>query len=313
MNWKFKSAVQNTIALLPGDMSYELYYRIQRKFGALRPGKDSPIPRMHAGVEIWERVLSSGKPAIDKIFFEVGTGRVPVIPLANFLMGARKTITVDLNPYLKEELCFELLDFVCQNKQEIEDIFGDYLVKKNLDKLMGYYSEKRFKLQDFLQICNIEYLAPLDATETSLEDKSIDYYISYTVFEHIPEGVLERLVIEGNRLLTEDGLHIHRIDYSDHFSHSDETISAINFLQFSDAVWNKYAGNRYMYMNRLRHDDFEALFESSGCKIMSELRNVDEKVVKMLENNSLQLDAQFANKSNEILSVTASWFVLGKL
>jgi hypothetical protein len=30
----------------------------------------------------------------------------------------------------------------------------------------------------------------------------------------------------------------------------------------------RYAGNKYMYMNRLRHDDFLDLFKSFGQKII---------------------------------------------
>ena len=68
-----------------------------------------------------------------------------------------------------------------------------------------------------------------------------------------------------------------------------------------------------MYMNRLRHDDFETLFKSSGCKVVSVLREVDERIVKILEKNSLHLDESFKNKSDEVLSVIAAWFVLRKL
>ena len=56
------------------------------------------------------------------------------------------------------------------------------------------------------------------------------------------------------------------VDYSDHFSHSDQTISSINFLRYSDDEWQRYAGNRYMYMNRLRHDDVLALFRPPVTK-----------------------------------------------
>ena len=58
------------------------------------------------------------------------------------------------------------------------------------------------------------------------------------------------------------------IDYSDHFSHSDKSISSVHFLQFSDGKCNKIAGNRYMYMNRLRHDDFVSLFQDLNNHIL---------------------------------------------
>jgi hypothetical protein len=61
------------------------------------------------------------------------------------------------------------------------------------------------------------------------------------------------------------GLFVHFIDHSDHFSHSDATISPINFLKHCESDWQGYAGNRYMYMNRLRHDDMIELIRESGA------------------------------------------------
>jgi hypothetical protein len=66
----------------------------------------------------------------------------------------------------------------------------------------------------------------------------------------------EKIINEGNRILSEEGLFVHLIDCSDHFSHNDKSISRINFLQYNVTQWNKLAGNRYVYVNRLRHDDF---------------------------------------------------------
>ena len=52
------------------------------------------------------------------------------------------------------------------------------------------------------------------------------------------------------------GLLLHMVDHSDHFSHADSSLSPIHFLQFSDAQWQRYAENRYSYVNRLREDDY---------------------------------------------------------
>ena len=312
VNWKIKSALQNMIAHLPEKLSYEIYYKMQRRFGSLRRGNYTPKSRLTASVNIWEHILNSGKSGVDKTFFEIGTGRVPITPMALFLMGAKKIITVDLNPYVKGELCQEALAYVCNHKNDIYDVFGEYLVKDNLDLLLNYYAEEKFSVEGFLKLCNISYLAPLDATNTSLPDDTVDYYVSYTVLEHISECVLKGIVNEGNRILANDGLHIHRIDYSDHFSHSDKSISPINFLRFTDQAWKKYAGNRYMYMNRMRHDDFRTLFESSGCKILSESMDCNEQSRELLNKNKLRVNKKFDGKGIQILSATGGWFVLGR-
>ena len=99
------------------------------------------------------------------------------------------------------------------------------------------------------------------------------------------------------------------IDYSDHFSHADESISAINFLQYSDAEWTRYADNRYMYMNRLRHDDVMRLFESSGHRVLAVTTHVDDRARALLEAGALHVDERFRDKSHEILSIRGSWVV----
>ena len=95
-------------------------------------------------------------------------------------------------------------------------------------------------------------------------------------------------------------------------NNSDKKISAINFLQYSDDQWHLYAGNRYMYMNRLRHDDFLRLFESSGQQIVDAELDIDDRSQAVLRDGSLMLDNRFSRKSKNILSVVASWIVSNK-
>ena len=105
---------------------------------------------------------------------------------------------------------------------------------------------------------------------------------------------------------------IHRIDYSDHFSHSDQSISPINFLQYSDDEWERYAGNRYMYMNRLRHDDFISLFESAGHRIVEAQPNIDQCLQELLRNGNLHLHERFSSKPEEVLAITGAWMITQK-
>ncbi|SMN12505.1 hypothetical protein SPBRAN_1287 [uncultured Candidatus Thioglobus sp.] len=217
-----------------------------------------------AGIEIWKQIKEQGIEPSEKVFFEVGTGRVPLVSLAYWLMGADKIISMDLNPSMKEELIIESPDYISQNQEEILSLFGALIIERRFEKLLQLSKSEKFKIIDFFKMCQISYIAPGDASDTQFSDQSIDFHTSYNVFEHIPKSMLKKILKEGNRIIKKDGLFIHIIDYSDHFSHSDKNISAINFLQYSDDDWDKYASNRYMYMNRIRHDDFLALFESSG-------------------------------------------------
>lgn len=310
MHWKLKSKIQNAIAFLPSAASYEAYYWIQRYFGGLRQA--SPTSRLIAAIETWKRIQRQERSPEGKVFLEVGTGRVPLVPISYWLMGAGKTITIDLNPYLREELVVENLRYISDNKDEISTLFGSLIDEGRLDALADLGSQSKISIANLFDLCQIVYIAPGDAANTNLPEQHIDFHTSYTVFEHIPPNTLADILREGNRIIKNNGLFVHRIDYSDHFSHSDTSISAINFLQYSDSEWEKLAGNRYMYMNRLRHDDFLALFKSSGQKIVEVEPNIDRCSEELLKTNDLSLDDRFSSKTKEILAISGAWIVTQK-
>jgi SAM-dependent methyltransferase len=310
MYWKLKAGIQNVAALLPPSMSYALYYWMQRRFGRLR--KVNPLNRFRSAVEAWTRVTALGYDPHGKVFLEVGTGRVPCVPLAFWLMGAGRTVTLDLNPYLRAELTNEMIRYIRDNTERIKDVFGPLLDMDRLNSLLALPSDGDFRLEDFLDRCEITYLAPANATKTDLAPGTIDFHTSFRVFEHIPADTVSEIIKEGNRIVKDSGLFVHRIDYGDHFANGDPSITRINFLQYSDEKWHKYAGNRYMYMNRLRHDDFLTLFESTGHEILATQPDVDERCASLLQSGSFQLDEQFRSKTGEILSITGSWVLSRK-
>ncbi|MDR1953866.1 MAG: class I SAM-dependent methyltransferase [Clostridiales Family XIII bacterium] len=309
-NWKAKAFIQNFIAMFPKSMSYELYFQMQRHFGGYKKPYD-PLGHFETGVDLIKKIQKYGYDTDEKVFFEVGTGRVPLLPIAFWLCGAGKTITVDLNPYVRKELIEDALFVVNKEKNEIKSIFGNLLNEDRFELLLDYAKSKKINKEDILQLCEIEYIAPGDASKTKLKDNSVDYHISHTVYEHIPLNIIKDILKEGNRIITRDGLFINYIDYRDHFAQMDKSISVINFLQYNDKDWDKYAGNRYMYMNRARHDEFMELFEKVGHDFMEIEPDVDEDIQEMLNRGGaeIMIDKKFEKKSNEILSITGSWFV----
>jgi len=289
------------------DLSYAAYYWVQRHFGRLR--RINPVTKFKLGVETWRLIQETGRDPTGKVFLEVGTGRVPNIPLAYWLMGAKSTTTIDLNPYMKPELITDSLDYISGNEETVQEVFGALLDEERLEELLKFYKSPNFSINAFLETCQINYIAPGDAAKTSLMDNSVDFHTSHRVFEHISPTTLKEILEEGNRVVVDDGLFIHRIDYSDHFSRSDNMVPAINFLQFTDSEWNKYAGNRYMYTNRLRHDDFLKIFESAGHHIVLARPNVDQQSIDLLRLGSFQLDDQYKKKSEAVLSIIGAWIL----
>jgi SAM-dependent methyltransferase len=306
MNWKLKAKIQNLVGLLPHFLSYSIYYWIQRNFGSLKDSKLNPTSRLLAGIETVKRIEQVERSPIGATFLEMGTGRRINTILAFWLLGAEKVVTVDLNPYLKEELVRADLDYIVKNKSAIEILFGNRIFNNRLDILLEFV-ESPYQMKSLLEFLNIEYIAPGDASHLNLPDSSVDFHTSYTVLEHIPPEIIKAVLKEGKRILKQDGLFVHCIDYSDHFSHSDKSISSVNFLQFSDNSWDKIAGNRYMYMNRLRHDDFINLFQNLNCKILMDEPDIDKSLI--VQKLNFELDPRFGSKSDGIISTISSWII----
>lgn len=307
MHWKLKAVTQNVLAALPGPLSQEGYYRVQRLAGGLR--RIDPMKRLAAGVTTWRRLTDAGADPRGKTFFEVGTGRMLNVPLAYWLMGAERTITVDLNPYLKGELVHEAARAVARRRDEVADLLGERLVAERLDRLAAYAEGPRFTLDGFCALTGVEHHAPCDATATGLPAGSIDFHTSYTVLEHVPPTIIRGIFVEADRLLRPGGLAVHGVDYSDHFAHADGRITAANFLRYPQRTWDRWAGNSYMYMNRLRHPQYLGLMAEAGFGVADCQTNVDKRSLDALRSGELRPHTDFAGYDAPTLATDFAWIV----
>jgi hypothetical protein len=305
MNWMFKALVQNSVALLPDPWSHRVYYAMQRRFGGLKAV--DAVEKIKQGVELAALLREMGRDVHGASFLEVGTGRRLNLPLSLWLLGAERVFTIDLNPYLKEELVREDVAQIRAQRAAIADLFGAQLRMDRLDRVIALADD--FSLDALLKTCSIEYIAPGDAASTGLAPGSIDFHVSYEVLEHIPEAVLQAILEEGSRVVAKDGLFLHKVDFSDHFSHSDTSISKINFLKYGDRAFAALAGNRYMYMNRMRVDDFLRLYERSAHRVLKLVPQVDAQTASLLESGGFAISDKFKGKSIEALSTVNAWIV----
>jgi SAM-dependent methyltransferase len=300
MNWRWKARIQNTVAALP--WSNDLYFWLQRSVGSLRPGRHSPLEWFTAAAQMATWIEEAGRTVNKKTFLEVGAGRTIDLPLGLWLCGADRVITVDLNPYLSDVLVQESLNFIRSHEQESLAALGAYGTRTEaqdrLRKLAGFEG----KLDDVLKLTNTVYKSPADATKLDLAGGSIDFHVSYAVLEHMPREIIEATLGEARRLLRPDGLLVHVIDPSDHFSHDDDSITAINFLQFSEDEWRRLAGNRFMYHNRLRAHEFVQLFEQAGLNILLSRQITDDRALTELQQG-FRLDPRFQKINAEQLAV----------
>jgi ubiquinone/menaquinone biosynthesis C-methylase UbiE len=309
MNWKVKALTQNVVSLFPSDVSYRIYYQIQRRLGALR--SLDTVTDLKFAFNIVRGIEGEGQEVEGKVFAEVGTGRRVNIPTALWLCGAAKVITVDSNPYLRPELVVRDLDFIRNNKTQVQELFGRRAYRRSFQERFERLTRRRLSTDELLELAQIEYLAPADARRLPVADNSIDYHISNDTFEHIPPDVLQAILDEGRRKVKDDGLLVHMVDFSDHFAHSDPNISTVNFLQFSEEQWRKYAGNRYMYHNRLRIDEFVEMLKAAGLEVISQKVKVDPEALRQLEAG-LKLDRRFAGKRKEVNAASNALLIARK-
>lgn len=307
MNWKIRALCQKAVAALPSAVSYGLYNQLQKTLGQMNTQSVDPTLLFQRTSSILTEIVDTGQSVAGASFLEVGTGWKLTIPMALWLCGARKVITVDLNPYLRPDLVQREVEYICRNRDLVTEIFAgiadsDY-VYEQIEKLDAITSPS---LQEVMSIMKVEYLAPADVSDLALGE-TIDYCISHTVLEHIPRAKLAGILNHTYELLRTDGLSVHFIDPSDHFSHRDPDISDINFLQFSESQWDFWADNRYSYHNRLRVDDYKMLFEQTKHRIVNEVAECDPDALQLLESG-FPLAVPFATKPTHVNAST--WLLL---
>lgn len=300
MNWRRKAQIQNIVAALP--LADAIYFALQRMCGSLRRGQSDPREWFTAAAQFVAWLEAAGRSIAGGRVLEVGTGRNVNLPLALWLWGARAIVTVDLNHYLSSTLVFEALDFLRAHEREVAQLFGARAQEAEFQTRLAQLRAFTGDLPSLLRLARIEYHPHTDAGALPLADKSIDFHLSHAVFEHIPATEIERILTEARRLLAPDGLLLHVIDPSDHFAHDDSSITAINFLQFDDRAWQRLAGNRFMFHNRLRSCEYLALFARVGMRVIRQAETVDEPSLRALKDG-FPLHAQFRHMPPEALAV----------
>lgn len=302
MRWRIKAFVQKILAVAPGGKS--VYYFLQKKIGGFR--NYSIVSKLSQGLRLISDLDSLGYHISEKNTFEIGTGWSPVIPMLFHILGQQACYTYDIERLLKAELSLKAARELANLGQNFENQIKKCGYKVNHERLLPLkYIDSLPKL---LIELNINYYAPADACLTHLESSSIDVVFSNTVLGYIPRTVLSELFLEMRRILSKNGIMIHHVDCSDHYSHSDGYISRINFLKYSDQEWRKY-NNAFLFQNRLRPNSYRRLAEDAGFDVTILDPCVSEEAMDNLHN--ISLDDKFLNMPPEEICTT-SFVLIGK-
>jgi hypothetical protein len=145
---------------------------------------------------------------------------------------------------------------------------------------------------------------------TGLQDESVDFLFSNAVLEHVRDPL--QCIREAHRILTKKGLTAHQIDLRDHRDFKDP----LHFLRYSDSQWQermkKYCSRDPLrYMNRLRAQDFLAIFESEGFRILEYTPNASASD-QTVNDARANLASSIARYSADELKTTSCFIVAQK-
>ena len=298
MRWQVKAAILYTLSQLPAGT--QIYRKLQDVTGSNRLDIHDQYGMKSAFLK---RILQEGLPVRDREFFEIGTGWFPVFPMLLSLVGARRIVTVDLNPWLTaDSLAQTLLGYASIAERVAADFqLSARECQDRLHALINLAKQPNATVDAVLREARIEYRMPLDATDTRLPAETFDYIVSSNVLEHIPGPVIAGIIAESQRILKPGGLHLHHVDPGDHYS-LDGQITTVNFLNYSRHQWHCLGRTGLAYHNRLRCIDYVRLFQQGGFEIFREFTRIDERALAVLREGKLKVHPDFQGYTPEQLA-----------
>jgi SAM-dependent methyltransferase len=283
-DWRFKAALQGALSKVPGGRTAN--YHLQR----VTKGLPIPDSLLISAVDIAHRHVGSAQEHLnvdlrEATFFEFGAGWDLHVPITLYALGAGRQTVVDLHRLVQTDL--------------VRDVSRRLAAVPGIVQYPVHAEE--MSLEDLLAQMGITYLAPTDARRTDLPDASIDVVSSTNTLEHIPAADITHILREMHRILRPGGILSARIDYQDHYSYFDHSISIYNFLRYSDREW-RWFNNDLHYQNRLRHHQHLKLIEDAGfCVLAVEADEPDVDDLRVLQR--IQLAEPFASQHRQHVGI----------
>ncbi len=305
MSWKLKAHALAVLSRVPAGRA--VYHHLQKLAGTNRLHVRRDLDR---GLELADLVHQAGEKIEGTVCVEVGTGWRPFVPFLFALGGARRVLTIDVNPWLT-------WDYARETWQALEPHLGEIAAVCQLpehDVFRRYYSASKeaSSLDRLLGALHIEYVYPGDARATGLPERSVDLVLSSNVLEHIPRDVQLDIHKESRRILKSRGLTVHRFNPQDHYATVDGGITHANFLRYSSRAWHWYGGSGLAYHNRLRSRDYRDLFAEAGLDVEICRERVDQRSLEVIRSGELPVHAEFRDYTDEELAVDYMWMVCRK-
>jgi hypothetical protein len=290
MRWQHKALAFRAFGALPGGR--HVHYAAQRYLTKRIPRAPAQIQTNYNSNFVTHMdALKRHAAPLDGRLFEFGAGWDLCGNIALWCLGIERQLVVDLTPHAR----IGLVNHVIRHYRE-----------HGIDGGVRRPDEVR-SLSALLPRYGVEYRAPCDARAMDLADCSIDMVVSTHTLEHIPPEDIAAIMRECRRLCSSRAVLSMRIDYSDHWSHSDRSISHWHFLRFEDDEWCRWNPPMH-YQNRLRHSDYRRLFESAGFTVLEEMVVLPDGAEAAVRG--IPLASRFEGYGAADLATTAGHFVL---
>lgn len=263
MDWRVKAIVQGTLSRLPmGEAANDW---LQRLAGGRRNMDEHIRSKVRDDWLVHMQSLRSLNFTVQgRDMMEIGTGWLPVMPLCFALAGVRRCYTLDLNRHLRPGAVLLALRSLEPYLHEIAAAAGVPAMNV-LERWSAWLALSDG--QAVMDAAGIVYRAPADATRCGLPAHSLSLVFSNSVLEHVPEGILDALMLEAARVLAPDGIALHCVNCGDHFAYFDRSITPIHYLRFSEREWRRW-NNALLYQNRLRPVDFVEAASRAGLEVL---------------------------------------------
>jgi SAM-dependent methyltransferase len=241
---------------------------------------------------------------------DIGSGWRPFIPFVLRLAGARRVITLDVNPWMDKRYAWETYRALRDRLDEVASKLE--LAEKDVRDAFPHLDSQTMELRAILDAFGVEYRCPADASATTLDGSSIDIVLSSNVLEHVPPSELALIHRESLRILRPGGLAVHRFNPQDHFAEIDSTITGANFLRYSERDWHWLGGSGLSYHNRLRCRQHRQLVVRAGFEVVVDRVRQDGVALQAIRSGELPLHSDFSDFTPEELAADYMWLVARK-
>lgn len=239
--WWVRIAVKIVLSRLP------ISYAFWRRIGLFRHGEmNHPEKAIKTFERYFEKAQSYGMTHTNFLSLEIGPGDSILSAIVAKAYGAKNVWLLDAGSFADFDIdsCKEVAKILKQKGLHVKD----FSHINNLNDLLNYFS--------------IRYLISGTESLKDIPENSINFFWSQVVFEHIPRGEFMKFLKLLRKIVSDDAVGVHSIDFRDHLGGS------LNNLRISERVWeSKFFSSSGFYTNRIRPNEMLSYFKKAGFDV----------------------------------------------